>query len=255
MRDIFAGRHGALRRQMSTIMGLVLPGNAAGVSFWKRAGFKVSGDNLVTLNNFTIGQSAAAALSETGLEMTATKSGSLDGIPLIAGEASTPNSAVSMLDAHPNKAARCYALIVRTPSWRRTEAAILAETGLEPAAVRTDIYPGLRLSFFKLLGAGGHLELIAPAEEHADAAKRDRPAAVWGLTFEVGASLDHLGPLLGEDAVGAPRKAVQPGRVFAALRGHGFAAVKDDEGQPATPAPALAVGFISTAPSASARRF
>jgi hypothetical protein len=89
--------------------------------------------------------------------------------------------------------------------------------------------------------------LICPTEEDADAANRDRPASVFGLTFEVGASLDHLGGLLGQGAVGAPKNAVQPGRMFTAMRGSGFSAVKAQGGKNEGPAkPSLAIGFIST---------
>ena len=62
---------------------------------------------------------------------------------------------------NPNGVERIEAIVLHSADWRRTTAALEA-AGIAEAAVREDVYPKTRLSFFK---AGDiQLELVAPTE-------------------------------------------------------------------------------------------
>jgi hypothetical protein len=215
------------------IRGVTLPKTSdarAARAMWETAGFSVLPNQRIVLPNLTIDISSSNDNS-VGLVFGSVGERSIDGIPTML---SDDISAVKDNHVHPNGATRCYAVVAKTPSWRRTEAALFSQLGVEPAAVKTDIYPGQRLSFFKLLGSGATLELMAPTEEDEDPSKRNRPASIWGLTFEVSSDLNTLSSLLGGEALSKPRSAKQPGRQFATIKSAELAQQN------------IAVGFIST---------
>ena len=118
---------------------------------------------------------------------------------------------------HPNGVTRCDHLVIRSPDWRRTSLA-LQEVGWQEARVREDVYPGTRLSFFRVGGAGRGLtlELVAPIKPKEDGG----PAHLWGVTWVAGQGLEAVAASLGgQFSLSASRAAVQPGRNIATLRG------------------------------------
>jgi len=109
--------------------------------------------------------------------------------------------------AHPNGAVALDHVVAFTGDFDRTTA-VLERAGMELRRVREVPGGPVRQGFF-LLGRS-MLELAGPVDGH-DA------AAFWGLTVSV-ADLDAAVGLLGEERVGAPRDAVQPGRRIATVR-------------------------------------
>jgi hypothetical protein len=130
----------------------------------------------------------------------------LDGLPWSA-SASASASAAKSDAAHPNGAVGIDHVVVLTPDFDRTAAALDA-AGLGLRRVRDA--GGFRQGFRRLGPA--ILELVEA--QHGDPAT---PARFWGLVVIVD-DLDALADRLG-DQLGPVKDAVQPGRRIATLRG------------------------------------
>jgi hypothetical protein len=128
---------------------------------------------------------------------------SLDGLAteVVTGESPGPGP------AHPNGAVGIDHVVVLTPRFARTAAA-LADAGLELRRIRQP--PGGFRQGFRRLGPA-ILELVEARGE------ADGPARFWGLVVNV-SDLDALAARLG-DRLGEITSAVQPGRRIATLRG------------------------------------
>jgi len=126
-------------------------------------------------------------------------SAEVDGLPGAIGPA-VPSGA-----RHPNGAIGLDHVVVTTPDFDRTSAA-LAAAGMPLRRVRR---VGVRRQGFRRLGPA-----ILEVVEARDAAPG--PAAFWGLVVVV-SDLDALAARLGE-RLGAVKPAVQPGRRIATLR-------------------------------------
>ena len=86
--------------------------------------------------------------------------------------------------------------------------------------VRDDVYPGTRLSFFRVGSKGNSLtlELVAPLEKKPG--KEEAPARIWGVTWVAGGGLETVAAALGDGFhLSAGKPAIQPGRRIATLRG------------------------------------
>lgn len=127
---------------------------------------------------------------------------SIDGLRTEAGEGPAPGAPIS----HPNGAVGIDHVVVLTPRFDRTAAA-LAATGIELRRIRQA--PGGFRQGFRRLGPV-ILELVEAVNEP------DGPARFWGLVVNV-EDLEALAERLG-DQLGGIRAAVQPGRRIATLK-------------------------------------
>ena len=120
---------------------------------------------------------------------------------------------------HPNGVTRCDHIVVRSPDWARTASAF-EKAGWQEALVRDDVYPGTRLSFFRVGSKGNSLtlELVAPLAKKPG--KEEVPARIWGVTWVAGGGLEAVAAALGDNFhLSAGKPAIQPGRRIATLRG------------------------------------
>ena len=120
---------------------------------------------------------------------------------------------------HPNGVTRCDHVVVRSPDWARTASAF-EKAGWQEALVRDDVYPGTRLSFFRVGSKGNSLtlELVAPLAKKPG--KEEVPARIWGVTWVAGGGLEAVAAALGNGFhLSAGKPAIQPGRRIATLRG------------------------------------
>ena len=120
---------------------------------------------------------------------------------------------------HPNGVTRCDHIVVRSPDWARTVCAF-EKAGWQEALVREDVYPGTRLSFFRVGSKGNSLtlELVAPLAKKPG--KEEVPARIWGVTWVAGGGLEAVAAALGNGFnLSAGKPAIQPGRRIATLRG------------------------------------
>ena len=164
---------------------------------WAALGFAVGGEDHFDLGGVRV------RLGERGLSWTlrGVEASDIDGLATAA--PAPPPLAGS--EAHENGAVALDHVVVRTPDFDRTSAA-LAAAGLPLRRIRDA--GGFRQGFRRLGPA--ILELV----EAPDAP--EGPARFWGLVVVVG-DLDALALRLGE-RLGAVRPAVQPGRRIATLR-------------------------------------
>ena len=98
---------------------------------------------------------------------------------------------------HPNGVTRCDHIVVRTPDWARTASAF-EKAGWQEALVRDDVYPGTRLSFFRVGSKGNSLtlELVAPLATKPG--KEEVPSRIWGVTWLAGGGLEAVAAALGD---------------------------------------------------------
>ena len=169
---------------------------------WQRLGFTVA-DGIVAIGGVELW------LDATGHGITGwtlrhlPRRGDIDGLP--TGVTTDPPAAA---DAHPNGAIGIDQVVITTPDFDRTAAA-LADASMELRRIRQagDFRQG-----FRRLGPS-ILELVeAPGGKPTPGS----PARFWGLVViveDLAATCDRLGPLVSEI-----RDAVQPGRHIAALR-------------------------------------
>eukprot|EP00948_MAST-09A_sp_MAST-9A-sp1_P002870 g2870.t1 len=134
---------------------------------------------------------------------------------------------------HPNGSQRIDHLVVNSnrPLVSEKDLQLL---GLTVKRVRTDVYPGMRMSF--LTGCGVTLELIGPVEEKIDEKAEEK---IWGLAIDVkNIQQTFQSPTFREDTkiISRPKKAVQPGRMISSIRKVGSLR------------PSLAIAFLSRSP-------
>ena len=100
-------------------------------------------------------------------------------------------------------------VVVMTPDLERTSSGITAAAGCELKRIRE---VGEMRQGFHRIGRGG---LIVELVERPEI--EEGPARFWGLVLIVDA-LDEVCRQMGDDLIGAPRDAVQPGRRIATVR-------------------------------------
>jgi hypothetical protein len=100
-------------------------------------------------------------------------------------------------------------VVVLTGDLGRTSDAIMGATGCELKRVRE--VGTMRQGFHRIGGGGLIVEIVERPEVEADEAR------FWGLVLNV-EDLDAACRLLGEDRIGTPKDAVQPGRRIATIR-------------------------------------
>jgi hypothetical protein len=163
---------------------------------WEALGFTVSGDVLVV-------GGVALQLGVTG---TGIVGWAVTGVEVaVDGLATVPAAPVAPAVEHPNGAVGLDHVVVMTPDFARTAAALEA-VGLPLRRVIDG--PRGRMGFRRL--GPVILEVVAAPEDPQG------PARFWGLVVVV-ADLDGLAARL-DDRLGSIRAAVQPGRRIATLR-------------------------------------
>ncbi len=180
---------------------------------WRSIGLTVSADGLVPLfgTSLRIMDPAVCNASEPA-EGVGLTGWAFSGIPDVGDVAGFPtevvDAALPVFAAHPIGASQLDHVVIFTGSMDEVSAAIESRTGCERKRVR-DL--GEMQQGFHRIGRGG---LIVEIVQHAD---RDRSTEMWGLVLIVD-DLDAACDLLGEDKVGPPKDAVQPGRRIATIR-------------------------------------
>jgi len=122
------------------------------------------------------------------------------------------------VESHQNGVVKVESLVIQTPDWMRTKSAF-ENIGIKELKARSDIYPGMRLSFF---GAGTPdnrliLEVVAPEDPTDDAV--NTPAKVWGVTWQVQDDLSLARSVISPPAyLSDTRPAIQPSRLIATLK-------------------------------------
>ena len=129
----------------------------------------------------------------------------VDGLPTSFDEAPAQDPA-----EHPNGATRLDHVVVFTPDFDRTLAA-LADTGFDLRRTREAGTPERPMRQAFLWAGDVILEVGGPPEPSGDG-----PAALWGIVTVV-PDIDATAALLG-DHLGSPRDAVQAGRRIATVR-------------------------------------
>jgi catechol 2,3-dioxygenase-like lactoylglutathione lyase family enzyme len=116
---------------------------------------------------------------------------------------------------HPNGVARIDHVVLLSPDLDRTVDELRSE-GFELRRVREGETPGgsTRQAFFRV--GEPILEVVQAPQGTSVARKPDGSARLWGIAFLV-EDIEATGAALG-DLLGAPRDAVQPGRMIATLR-------------------------------------
>jgi catechol 2,3-dioxygenase-like lactoylglutathione lyase family enzyme len=179
---------------------------------WAAAGFAVDDDGTSRLGGIRVTcAGSAAGRAVTALTFRDLASGApadLDGMPVVAREAAPADPA-----AHPNTATAIDHVVLLTDDLDRTIAAAEA-LGLVLRRRRDgDAGSGqpVRQAFFR--AGEAVLEVVAPAEPRPEPRAGVRS---FGLAV-VATDLDAAGRLLGE-GLGAPKRAVQEGRLIATVR-------------------------------------
>ena len=126
----------------------------------------------------------------------------IDGVPTAVEAAAAP-----LFATHPLGATRIDHVVVATDSLARTCGAIADTTGAALKRVRE--VGALRQGFHRVGG------LVVEVVERAGLPPG--PATLWGFVLVVD-DLDAARELLGDDVLGEPRDAVQPGRRIATVR-------------------------------------
>jgi hypothetical protein len=187
---------------------------AAEPEAWRALGFAVGPDGGAQIGAVMVrllGAGAGEGITGWALQPPV---GEIDGLPV-----AEPVGAGSTAGDHPNGAVSLDHVVVLTPDWDRTVAA-LRTVGIELSRVR-EVPPRGDAATFRQ----GFVRLGEPILELVEQSGGDpsAPARFWGLVAIV-ADLDAAVGVAG-DALSAPRDAVQPGRRIAPVRSQAGAGV------------------------------
>ncbi len=167
---------------------------------WEALGFTVV-DGLVPFVNGAVECNGDAggvlSLRVAGLD----EAVELDGVTVLPGP--SPAAAAT----HPNGCTEIDHVVIMTPSLELTAAAVEQHLGLPLRRIREA--GSVRQGFHRFPDHGCIVEIV-----ETDRAER---ASLWGLVVIVD-DLDAFCASAGDDLVGAPRQAVQPGRRIATVR-------------------------------------
>ncbi|MGI8559206.1 MAG: glyoxalase [Solirubrobacteraceae bacterium] len=177
---------------------------------WRDLGFLVDEGGCCRLGATTLRLEGAGAQARTGIVCWTLSgspgSGPVDGLPTIR-LPETPMAAAPPPPPHPNSAFSLDHVVVGTPDFARTLAAI-AGAGMKLRRTR-ETASGLRQAFFR--HGEAILEVVGPQLEASEAAAE--PASFWGLVANVGDI--ELAARIAGPRLGRVRDAVQPGRRIA----------------------------------------
>ncbi len=177
---------------------------------WRDLGFLVDEGGICRLGATTLRLEGADAQNRTGIVCWTLSgspgSGPVDGLPTVR-HAQAPVVAAPPPPAHPNSAFSLDHIVVGTPDFERTLAAI-AGAGMKLRRTR-ETASGLRQAFFR--HGEAILEVVGPRLEASEASVE--PARFWGLVANVG-DIEHAARIAGP-RLGRVHDAVQPGRRIA----------------------------------------
>lgn len=187
---------------------------AAEPEAWRALGFVVGDDGSVVLGAVTVRLTGAGASAGKGITGWALDppAGGIDGLPVID---PAPGVSGSERVSHPSTAVALDHVVVMTPDWDRTVAALNA-AGIALSREREAPSPDGPVR-------QGFVRLGEPILELVERASPEGKARFWGLVAIV-ADLDAAARIAG-DRLGAPRDAVQPGRRIATVRAEAGAGV------------------------------
>lgn len=198
---------------MTRVASLLIEGDR---DRWRSLGLTVTADGVVPLygTSLRIIESAAelppASGSPGGIvgwELSGVQADvptSVDGLNTLVVAAADP-----LFGDHEMGAVGLDHVVVLTGDLGRTSDAIMGATGCELKRVRE--VGTMRQGFHRIGGGGLIVEIVERPEVEADEAR------FWGLVLNV-EDLDAACRLLGEDRIGTPKDAVQPGRRIATIR-------------------------------------
>ena len=186
---------------MTTVAELVI---SAEPDAWRAVGFSVDDHGLLRLGGIDLRLIGGSdGLVEWVLaDATNDAVDVIDGLRTSHGEAPSPRET-----KHANGVASIDHVVIYTPDLERTCAAIEAATGAQLRRVRET--GSLRQGFHRLG------ELIVEVVTFSQIAEEQ--ATFWGLALNV-VDIDALYARCGDDAMSAPKDAVQPGRRIASFR-------------------------------------
>ncbi len=182
---------------------------AADPEAWSRAGFTVAGGE-VRLGSARVRLAGAdAGRGAVGWDLAGPLAGDLDGLPLPGVAAPSPGPAA----VHLNGIATVDHVVAFTSNLDRSVAAV-QRAGLQLRRRRNGPTGGgsARQAFFWL--GDVILELVEHPPQAREAGDPDAPARLWGLAL-VAPDLDATAEAVGDDLLGQPRDAIQPGRRIA----------------------------------------
>ncbi len=174
---------------------------------WRALGLVVSDDGLVPLMGASLrivdGADDAGIVSWafSGIDDV----GMIDGLATEVVEPSPP-----LFAQHPIAASGLDHVVVLTDELERTSDAVATATGCELRRVRE--VGEMRQGFHRIGRSGLIVELVERPEIEAG------PASFWGIVINVD-DLDAACERIGDELIGAPKDAVQPGRRIATVRG------------------------------------
>jgi hypothetical protein len=185
----------------SRLVSLIVAGSS---SAWEAVGFATDEAGRIAFANGalefdgdTSRRPAPVALRVAGVE-----ADSLSGIALVSG------SPVPSIE-HPNGCFELDHLVIVTPELERTSEAVEATLGLPQRRMRET--SSARQAFHRFDERGCIVELVE--------SDRVPEPTLFGIVANT-PELEALAAELGEDVIGAPKPAVQPGRLIATFRKH-----------------------------------
>ena len=197
---------------MTRVASLLIEGDR---DLWRSLGLTVTVDGIVPLYGTSlriiepVEPSPASGLPGgiVGWELSGVSAdvpNSVDGLNTLVVPARSP-----LFADHEMGAVGLDHVVVLTGDLQRTSAAITGATGCELKRIRE--VGTMRQGFHRIGGGGLIVEIVERPEVEGD------EAGFWGLVINV-EDLDAAYRLLGEDRIGAPKDAVQPGRRIATIR-------------------------------------
>jgi hypothetical protein len=182
---------------------------AASPDAWRAAGFRVDGDlcEVGTVRLRLEGDGERRGITRWSVRDAADLD--LDGL-----HTTISHACPAAGGPHPNGVVSIDHVVVISPDLDRTARA-LEQAGFELRRVREEPAPGglPRQGFFRM--GEVILEIVQAPQGTSSASNPDGPARLWGISFLV-EDMDIPATVLGA-ALGAPRDAVQPGRLIATV--------------------------------------
>jgi hypothetical protein len=185
---------------MTRLVGIDLVGPSEP---WELLGLSVNADDSISVGEVTLrfeSELPRLRVWSPDIEI----SGDIDGVAVVAGEPLSPSRSTD----HSLSASLVDHIVLMTPSLGRTTSAAASLLQV-PLKRERDAGSGVRQGFFRL---GEVILEVVEAPQVPEG-----PASFWGLVLIVDDLMDVCARL-GDEVVGLPKQAVQPGRYIASVR-------------------------------------